>query len=391
MRESVVLSDVAMITASIVDPTDAAHSSLPHVSAEHITSITGELLPLKSAAEDGMESGKYLFDTGDVLYSKLRPYLRKATVVNFAGLCSADIYPIKTDTNRLCPEYLRLILTSDRFTAFANEASTRSRMPKLNREQLFAYECELPSVDEQRRIAAHLKAQHAAIEEARQAAQAQLEELESLKTLALNDVFSKTQNTCQIGDVAKVQSGYAFKSQDFRTSGIRLLRNTNILPGRVYWDDTVFFAVDKVSDLSSYVICAGDVIVSLDRPIISSGIKVARVAAHDLPALLVQRVGRFLLDANRLDADYLYAFLQTTRFIEAISGHDQSLGVPHISPGQVEAVEIPLPSIAEQRRLAFIANELLKTTDQAQIATFDMLSDISVLPARILAQAFEDH
>src|SRR5262245_9638387 len=148
MKKTVALGEVVLITASIVDPKDTRHSSLPHVSAEHIASITGELLPLRSAAEDGMESGKYLFDTGDVLYSKLRPYLRKATVANFAGLCSADIYPIKTDASRLCPEYLRLILTSDRFTAFANEASARSRMPKLNREQLYSYECELPPVDE---------------------------------------------------------------------------------------------------------------------------------------------------------------------------------------------------------------------------------------------------
>lgn len=150
--EPLVLGDVVRIDARIVDPTDPALSSLPHVSAENISSVTGKLHHVRSAAEDGMESGKYLFDAGDVLYSKLRPYLRKATVANFAGLCSADMYPLKFDDNRIDPEYLRTVLVSDEFTAYANELSARSRMPKLNREQLLAYKFGLPSIDKQRRI-----------------------------------------------------------------------------------------------------------------------------------------------------------------------------------------------------------------------------------------------
>ncbi len=267
-----------------------------------------------------------------------------------------------------------------------NAKTTIAHLPLVRLEQLLVPDI---SEDKQHRIAARLKAQLAAVEEARQAAQAQVNELDVLKTLALSDVFSRVEEIGQLGEVAKVQSGYAFKSQDFRTSGIRLLRNTNILPGRIYWDETVYFAEAGASKLPGYVMNDGDVVISLDRPIISSGIKVARVQTEDLPALLVQRVGRFLLNPDRLDAAYLYAFMQTTRFIEAISGHDQSLGVPHISPGQVEAVEIPLPSIEEQRRIASLANEVLQTTEQAQVAVAKMLDDIQVLPARLLAQAFE--
>lgn len=150
--EPLVLGDVVRIDARIVDPTDPTLSLLPHVSAENISSVTGKLHHVRSAAEDGMESGKYLFDAGDVLYSKLRPYLRKATVANFAGLCSADMYPLKFDDNRIDPEYIRTVLVSDAFTAYANELSARSRMPKLNREQLLAYKFGLPSIDKQRRI-----------------------------------------------------------------------------------------------------------------------------------------------------------------------------------------------------------------------------------------------
>jgi type I restriction enzyme, S subunit len=159
-------------------------------------------------------------------------------------------------------------------------------------------------------------------------------------------------NAVRMGTVARVQSGFAFSSATFVNSGVRLLRNTNILPGKVYWTDVACLEPDRAASFKEYVLTEGDILLSLDRPIISSGIKVARVTSDDLPALLVQRVGRFHLDSDKINADYLFNFLQSDRFIQAISGHDQSLGVPHISPDQVEDVLIPLPNVAEQRRIA---------------------------------------
>src|SRR5439155_8583099 len=170
MTRATILGDVAWIDAHIVDPTLPPHKALPHVSAENIAPITGELLNVRSATEDGMESGKYFFDPGDVLYSKLRPYLRKAAVADFAGLCSADMYPIKTDQHRVTPDYLRALLVSAAFTAYANEASARSRMPKLNREQLFSYEVQLPQLEEHRSAMSSMELHLAEVQAVRQAA-----------------------------------------------------------------------------------------------------------------------------------------------------------------------------------------------------------------------------
>lgn len=98
------LGEVSSIVAKQVDPTIPAYSALPHVNGENIESGTLRLKNIKTAAEDGMTSGKYMFEAGDVLYSKLRPYLRKVALVNFDGLCSADMYPLKADPpNAKCP------------------------------------------------------------------------------------------------------------------------------------------------------------------------------------------------------------------------------------------------------------------------------------------------
>src|SRR3546814_13549510 len=77
------------------------------------------------------------------------PYLRKAAVPKVRGLCSADIYPIKVDQKTLLASYLRLVLVGKKFTDYANEASARTRMPKLNRDKLFEFSFELPRLDAQ--------------------------------------------------------------------------------------------------------------------------------------------------------------------------------------------------------------------------------------------------
>ncbi|MCC6627731.1 MAG: restriction endonuclease subunit S [Chloroflexi bacterium] len=151
------LDDLCSIVAPQVDPRLPEYGSLPHVNGENIESGTRRLLTVRSASEDGMKSGKYLFKRGDVLYSKLRPYLRKVVVADFDGLCSADMYPIEVASDRLDPNYLAWLLLSDEFTVYAEEESRRARMPKLNREQLFAWQAPVPSLETQRQIASSIE------------------------------------------------------------------------------------------------------------------------------------------------------------------------------------------------------------------------------------------
>ncbi|MES2771119.1 MAG: restriction endonuclease subunit S [Pseudomonadota bacterium] len=264
--------------------------------------------------------------------------------------------------------------------------STRLKLPQNTMNRLYIPR---PNIDQQRQIAARLKAQLTEVETARQAAQVQLRDARLLSTKIIDSVFDQFKEWQPIAEVAKVQSGYAFKSENFKPSGVRLLRNANILPGEVYWDDVVYLAPCEGSRYPNYVLEEGDVLISLDRPLISSGIKVARVGEADLPALLLQRVGRFVLKPNIIDADFLYGFLQSSRFIDAISGHDQSLGVPHISPGQVESVEIPLLPLDDQRRIVAHLKTQLVEADVLRAALLLQQRDLDNLPQRILAQAFD--
>lgn len=183
------LGDTVRITASQVDPRVPEFGRLPHVSSEHIVSGTGKLLPLRGAAEDGMMSGKYLFEPGDVLYSKIRPYLRKVAMVDFAGLCSADIYPIKVG-QEVSAEFLAWRLLADDFSLYAESESRRARMPKLNREQLFAWEFNLPPLAEQQRVVGALKGSMTTVRRAFSAATEAASAINALPAALLRQAFS---------------------------------------------------------------------------------------------------------------------------------------------------------------------------------------------------------
>jgi type I restriction enzyme S subunit len=138
-----------------VDPKDEPYKSMILVAPDHIEGKTGRLLDQRTASDQKAISGKYLFSSGDIVYSKIRPYLRKAVLADFSGLCSADMYPLKAmpdvDAGFMLP-----VLLGERFSGYADSVSARSGMPKINRAELDEYVFALPPLPEQRAIAAAL-------------------------------------------------------------------------------------------------------------------------------------------------------------------------------------------------------------------------------------------
>lgn len=145
------LLDLVTIKSGQVDPRAPAYRNLPLIAPDHLASQTGRLLKKESAAAQGAISGKYLVKPGDVIYSKIRPYLQKAYKCDFDALCSADMYPLTPRPGADASFVLHTILGSD-FTNFATSVSARSGIPKINRAELSEYRLTVPPSREQRAI-----------------------------------------------------------------------------------------------------------------------------------------------------------------------------------------------------------------------------------------------
>ena len=127
---------LARVANGQVDPRRPEYRGKILVAPNHIRIGTGEIVHLETADSQGADSGKYEVRRGQIIYSKIRPNLRKAAIAPLDCLCSADMYPIAVRETELRPTYLLLLLLSLPFTNYAVDCSLRVAMPKVNREAL---------------------------------------------------------------------------------------------------------------------------------------------------------------------------------------------------------------------------------------------------------------
>lgn len=185
VRERIDFGDVATIAGGLVDPKAAAHNSLPHIGTERIEARTGDLAGVVSASEDGVTSSKFLHEAGTIVYSKIRPNLRKVAIPSWRGLCSADAYPIlprfEGDVS-----FLRHLLVSRPFTKEAVARSGRTKMPKINKTELMSIQVPVVRGEDQVKIASVLDS----IDQARVSARTTVEALRSLRSNLLTVLLS---------------------------------------------------------------------------------------------------------------------------------------------------------------------------------------------------------
>ena len=145
------LADVVTLDAPMVEPTSDEFADMLHVGPDRIEKGNGQLLACETARAEGLTSKKFLFDERYVLYSKIRPTLKKCALAEFRGLCSADMYPVRPSGSEVTREFIWGLLLSDAFDRYVSTLPDRANIPKLNRVELNAFQFRLPPIESQRK------------------------------------------------------------------------------------------------------------------------------------------------------------------------------------------------------------------------------------------------
>lgn len=188
----------------------------------------------------------------------------------------------------------------------------------------------------------------------------------------MSEISKSTWPRKPLGEIATVGSGYAFKSSEFGERGIPAIKIKNVRVGYVDLSDAACVDEKYLSLPERYHVRPGDVLISLTGSHISQpNSVVGRVARHssDLPeCLLNQRVGKILIkDGSKSDLCFLYYALSEQETVRAIAmkAHGAA-NQANVSPTQVESIEIPLPPLPMQRRIAGILSAYDELIENSQ-------------------------
>jgi type I restriction enzyme, S subunit len=259
------------------------------------------------------------------------------------------------------------------FVALALEAFHLERLdaatsvPTLNRNNLTGYFVSIPSD----------RAEQEAIAEALGDADALIESLEQLvakkrhlKQAAMQQLltgkkrlpgFEGEWKRKRLPDICWFQEGPGVRNKQFTTSGVKLLNGTNIFRGALDLDTTTRFIAHKEAHgpYAHFLADAGDIVIA------SSGItidrfheKVAYVRDADLPFCMNTSTIRFKPKSDSLSDDYLFQFLCSGDFKEAIGGQATGSAQLNFGPSHLAKVDLPTPPLAEQTAIAQVLTDM---------------------------------
>ena len=136
------LGEVAKQHRSGVKPEEIDAES-PYIALEHMPKRCIALTQWSNA--DGLASGKFKFEQGDILFGKLRPYFHKVGVAPLDGVCSTDIVVVQPKSN-LWFGFVLGHTSSAEFVDYTDATSTGTRMPRTNWADMARYKVVLPTL-----------------------------------------------------------------------------------------------------------------------------------------------------------------------------------------------------------------------------------------------------
>ena len=161
-------------------------TELPKIGLEHIESWTGRLI--KNDTE--FEGEGICFQETDILFGKLRPYLAKVYIADFAGKAVGDFFVFRP-AEQIYPEYGHKFLLSQNFIGITNSSTFGSKMPRVSPEFISDLKVIAPPPKEQTAIARYLDRKTAEIDELIADKKRLLELYEEEKTALINQAVTQ--------------------------------------------------------------------------------------------------------------------------------------------------------------------------------------------------------
>ncbi len=287
-----------------------------------------------------------VFQKGHILFGKRRPYLKKAAVAEFDGVCSSDIIVMEGSSDRLVHGLLPHIIQSNKMWSRASLTSSGSLSPRTKFKSLVDLEFQLPSYEKQISLLTILD-KIERIKDYSEFINNNSEKIEDL--ILLEAIKSLSPKKVKLSDICtQITVGIVNKPADLYCEiGIPALRSQNVKRGGIALDNLVYITKEGHDNNKKSQLQPGDVvIVRTGYPGTASVIPETLLAANCIDILIVRP------NKELVSPEYLSAFINSPlgkgQVLEGAGG----LAQQHFNVNALKDMLIDLPSLTSQKMIA---------------------------------------
>lgn len=139
--------------APIVNYKGEFHEEVWLLNLDMVEAQTGRIIDYLIVTEDEVGNSTCTFDTSNVLYSKLRPYLNKVVIPNRCGYATSELVPLQPVNTKINREYLAFMLRNDEFVNMINEKVAGAKMPRVSMNDFRKFDVPVPPIELQNQFA----------------------------------------------------------------------------------------------------------------------------------------------------------------------------------------------------------------------------------------------
>ncbi len=350
-----------------------------------VESETGRIIGYNYVSRDQIGNSTVSFDTGNVLYSKLRPYLNKVVMPMQDGYATSEMVPLKPDTSIITREYLTYLLRSPVFVSFINSKTSGAKMPRANLGELKKYEIDCPSIEEQRKITSTLDEIVVSIETCVQC----LERLDSLKKSHFIEMFGMPGT--DVNGWGLVPLGTCCEMNPKKGSDTRLVSGLPVsfvpMPAVSETGDIDVSEVktyDEVKTGFTYF-AENDVLFAKITPCMENGKGTVAVGLKNGIGFGSTEFHVLRPIAAKSDPYWLYTLLSFDSFRKDAAAHMKgSAGQRRVPISYLEDYEVALPPIDLQEQFA----AFISTIDKSKVVVQGILDKLKKLQVAMMQEYF---
>lgn len=317
-------------------------------------------------ARTGFEVGNkdlFLIKEGDFIFQVTFAWEGAVAIASKAedGMYGSTRFPTFRVNEQLCfapylLNYFRTPAGKEQLIRISPGSAGRNRVLSIKR--IPEITVPLPPITEQRQIVARIEDLAAKIEEARGLRKLAVEEGEAMLSSASDKAFSIANGKeMGVGNFCE-QPRYGYtESATYDAIGPKFLRITDIQNGKVNWSNVPYCVCPEPK---KYLLQKGDILFARTGGTIGKSFLIKECPEAVFASYLIR-----LRVKELVTAEYLYRYFQTPSYWFQITEGKKGTGQPNLNGTKLSQIQVPVPSLDEQRRIVAYLDELLVRPERA--------------------------